>query len=106
MARTPDTIDARPLTWLAGREDAQDAVVEALFRACFAEGRDIGGPAVLADLAADPGLDRAAVRAMLAGDEGAIEVAEEEAAARRLDLQGVPIFVPDGRPLFSGAQAP
>lgn len=108
MARTPNTVDAHRLVWLAGREggDAQDAVVEGLFRAYFTEGRDIGDPTVLADIGAAAGLDRPVVSAMLEGGEGAAEVAAEEAAARRLGLQGVPTFVLDGRPLFSGAQAP
>jgi predicted DsbA family dithiol-disulfide isomerase len=42
MARTPNTFQAHRLIWLAGEEGVQDAVVEALFRAYFTEGRDVG----------------------------------------------------------------
>ena len=106
MARTPNTFDAHRLVWLAGREGTQDAVVDGLFAAYFVEGRDIGEPGVLADVGAAAGLDRARVLAMLAGEEGAAEVAAEERAARRLGVEAVPTFLLDGRPLVAGAQEP
>ena len=106
MKRTPNTFDAHRLIWLAGQLDAQDAMVETLFRAYFSEGRNIGDANVLAELAADAGLDRARAEALLAGAEGSAEVAAEEEVAMRAGLSGVPTFVLDGRVLFSGAQSP
>ena len=106
MKRTPNTFDAHRLIWLAGQLDAQDAMVETLFRAYFSEGRNIGDANVLAELAADAGLDRARAEALLAGTEGSAEVAAEEEVAMRAGLSGVPTFVLDGRVLFSGAQSP
>ena len=103
MRRTPNTFDAHRLIWLAGREGAQDAVVEALFSAYFVEGRDIGDRAVLADIAVRAGVDKAGAEAFLAGDEGAPEVSAEEIAARRRGLNGVPSFIVNGQPAFSGA---
>src|SRR5579871_4952132 len=41
IERTPNTLDAHRLIWLADKEGIQDAVVEALFRAYFRDGRDI-----------------------------------------------------------------
>ena len=41
IERTPNTIDAHRLIWLADQQGLQDAIVEALFRAYFMEGRDI-----------------------------------------------------------------
>src|ERR1700732_3554952 len=41
IERTPNTLDAHRLIWLAEKEGVQNAVVEALFRAYFTEGRDI-----------------------------------------------------------------
>ena len=41
MERTPNTVDAHRLIWLAGQHGCQDAIVEALFRAYFTVGRDI-----------------------------------------------------------------
>lgn len=104
MARTPNTFDAHRLIWLAERERVQDALVEALLRAYFVEGRDIGDAAVLAELAAGAGISRERATALLAGDEGATEVRAAEAAARRQGVSGVPTFVVNGRPAFSGAR--
>jgi predicted DsbA family dithiol-disulfide isomerase len=39
---TPNTFDAHRLIWLAQRHDKQDAVVEALFKAYFMDGVDVG----------------------------------------------------------------
>ena len=106
MKRTPNTFDAHRLIWLAGQLGRQDAMVETLFRAYFSEGRDIGNVDVLAALAAEAGIERVRVQAMLAGTEGSAEVAADEEVAMRAQLSGVPTFVLDGHMLFSGAQSP
>jgi predicted DsbA family dithiol-disulfide isomerase len=103
MTRTPNTLQAHRLIWFAGRAGRQNAVVDALFRAYFTEGRDIGDPEILADEAAGCGLDRAAAAAFLAGDEGRAEVLGEDRAARGAGLQGVPTFALERHVLFSGA---
>jgi predicted DsbA family dithiol-disulfide isomerase len=103
MRRTPNTVDAHRVIWLAEREGVQDAVVEALFRGFFTEGADIGDAATLIEIAAGAGLNRAAVTAMLSGDEGRAEVLDEDAMARRSGLDGVPTFTMAGHVLFSGA---
>ena len=74
-----------------------------LFEDYFVEGRDIGDDSVLADAAAAVGMDRAIAKAYLAGNAGRAEVEQENAAARRAGLQGVPAFVVRNRVLFSGA---
>ena len=104
IKRTPNTFNAHRLIWLAEQEGVQDAVVEGLFSAYFVEGRDVGDKEVLADLAAAAGIDRARASVFLAGTEGADEVAEAEAASKRSGINGVPTFVINGRPAFSGAQ--
>src|SRR5216684_690697 len=103
MERTPNTVDAHRLIWLAGQQGKQDVVVEGLFAAYFNEGRDVGDPAVLADVGASAGLDRAMILAMLASDEGQAEVQSELQRAVSLRVSGVPTVLVDGVPLFSGA---
>jgi len=103
MARTPNTFNAHRLIWLAGREGKQDELVEALFRAYFTEGRDIGDLPVLADIAAETGLTRERASDFLRSDQGLAEVTEEEAQARRLGISGVPTILVGGVPVFSGA---
>ena len=103
MRRTPNTVDAHRVIRLADDAGVQDQVVEALFRAYFVEGQDLSDHAVLAEAASSAGMDRVAVRRDLAGEAGRPEVLEEDAAARRAGLSGVPTFALDGHVLFSGA---
>jgi predicted DsbA family dithiol-disulfide isomerase len=104
VTRTPNTFDAHRLIGRAGHLGIQDRLQEALFRAYFTDGRDVGEAGVLADLAVECGMDRAEVLAFLSGNEGAAEVRAEEAAAHRAGVTGVPAFFANGRPLFAGAQ--
>ena len=103
MLRTPNTLDAHRLIWLAGREGVQDALVEALFVAYFTQGRDVGNRDVLADCAAEGGMDRAQVADFLAGDTAAKEMLAADRAAREAGVSGVPSFFLDGYGLYSGA---
>ena len=103
MERTPNTVDAHRLIWLAGQQGKQDVVVEGLFSAYFNEGRDVGDPNVLADVGASAGLNRATVLAMLASDEGQAQVRSELQRAVNLRVSGVPTVLVDGVPFFSGA---
>jgi predicted DsbA family dithiol-disulfide isomerase len=102
MKRTPNTVDAHRLIRLAGAQGSpvQNAVVEALFTAYFQQGRDIGDPAVLAEIAREAGLDASAY---LASGEGEAEVLQEDMGFRRAGLSGVPTFALEGHVLFSGA---
>ena len=103
MLRTPNTLDAHRLIWLAGKEGVQDAVMEAVFAAYFTQGRDIGEAAVLADCAAEAGMDRSAVAEFLKGDVAAQEMLAADRAAREAGVNGVPSFFLDGYGMFSGA---
>jgi predicted DsbA family dithiol-disulfide isomerase len=104
IARTPNTLDAHRLLWLAWREGPQDALAEALFRAYFCEGLDVGDHAVLATVAVKAGLDSGRVARLLGGEEGVAEVLAEEGQARRLGIDAVPAFLLAGGPVLSGAQ--
>ena len=106
MARTPNTLDAHRVIWLAGEQGLQDAVVEALFLAYFTDGRDLSGRATLAEIAARAGLDRAEVEEMLVDHKGLDVVRAGEEQARRLGVSGVPFFVVNGKVALSGAQPP
>ncbi len=103
MRRTPNTIAAHRLIWLAGEEGVQDAVVDGLFRGYFSEGKDIGDAAVLGEIGAAAGLAAERVAAMLASDEGLEIVTARDAMARSAGINGVPSFVMLNHVLFSGA---
>jgi predicted DsbA family dithiol-disulfide isomerase len=106
IMRTPNTLDAHRLIWLAEQEGAQDAVVEALFRAYFTKGQDISRTAVLLDVVVEAVLDRGRAEAVLNSDESlaAIRVGQEQ--ARRTGVQGVPLFIVNGTLHLSGAREP
>jgi predicted DsbA family dithiol-disulfide isomerase len=106
MARTPNTLDAHRIIWLAGERGAQDAVVEALFLAYFTDGRDLSDRATLAEVAAGAGLDRDEAVELLEGDKGLDVVRAGEEQARRIGVSGVPFFVVNGKVALSGAQPP
>jgi predicted DsbA family dithiol-disulfide isomerase len=106
MKRTPNTLDAHRLLWLAGRLGVQDAVAESLFRGYFSEGADIGDRATLVALAAEGGIPGAEAERLLAGDEGRAEMLAEEGRYKSLGVSGVPAFFIGGEPAFSGAVEP
>jgi predicted DsbA family dithiol-disulfide isomerase len=106
IERTPNTLDAHRLTWLAERKGVQGAVVEALFRAYFTEGRDISSHETLLDVVAEAGLDRQKAEALLNGDDGLEAMKEADTLARRFRVEGVAFFIVNGTLTLSGAQLP
>ncbi|MGE0417880.1 MAG: DsbA family oxidoreductase [Acetobacteraceae bacterium] len=103
MTRTPNTIDAHRLIWFAGQKGVQDAAMEAVFKAYFTQGRDIGDHGVLTDCAVEAGLDAQEVTTFLAGDLADREMRAADQAAREAGVNGVPSFFLDGYGMFSGA---
>lgn len=101
----PNTRDAHRLVLLAQQAGVGRQMAEALFAANFTGGRDLGKTGVLADIAAQVGLDRDRVARFLGGDELGRQVDESQAEAASLGITGVPFFVIDGRYAFSGAQS-
>lgn len=100
------TLPAHRLLWLAGRENVQPAVAEALFRAHFVHGRNLAEPQTLIEAAAAGGIDAAQVTALLAGDEGLEEIQAQLAHAQAMGIQSVPTFVINDQYAIQGAQAP
>jgi predicted DsbA family dithiol-disulfide isomerase len=106
MQRTPNTLDAHRINWLADQQGIQDAVVESLFVAYFTEGRDISDRPTLIDVVADAGLDRQRVESVLDSDEGLNEIKAANEQAQRFRVDGVPFFILNGEIKLSGAQPP
>jgi len=104
IQRTPNTLDAHRLIWLAQREGLQDDVVEALFRGYFLEGRDVGDRGTLIEIGASNGLRSTMVEHVLESEQGVAAVRQEEAKAWQMGIHGVPHFVVNGRYSIPGAQ--
>ena len=106
IERTPNTLDAHRVIWLADQHGCQDAVAEALFRAYFTEGRDIGHHETLRDVIAEAGLERSRAEAVLNRNEGIEAIREGEELSRRHRVDGVPFFIVNGHFTLAGAQEP
>ena len=92
VRRYPSTVHAHALV---RRTKDPRVLANALFEAYFLQGRDIGSPEVLAELAGGS----AAV------EESELEVVRQEAReASQEGITGVPFFVFDGKIAVSGAQ--
>jgi len=104
IERTPNSVDAHRLIWLAEQEGVQNAVVEALFLAYFREGRDISNRQTLIDVVVEAGLDRKKADLLLVGTDGLQAIKEAEVKNRELGVDGVPFFVVNDKITLSGAQ--
>ena len=102
--RHTNTRKAHELIHYAKAHGIHVEMKERLLRAYFVDGRHIGRPEDLADLAAETGLDRDDVlRALLDGEfAGAVDADQRRAA--EYGIQAVPFYVVDGRYGLSGAQ--
>lgn len=104
IARAANTTDAHRLLLFAETRGRTAGLVEALFRAYFTEGRDIGDPDTLVEIAETEGLDARKVRAFLDSDLGRAEVRAAQEAAEQMGISGVPFYIIDRRYALSGAQ--
>jgi predicted DsbA family dithiol-disulfide isomerase len=99
-----NTVLAHEVLHFAKARGRQAELKERLFEAYFVEGRHVGRADVLADLAADVGLDRAGAAAALADHRYLADVKADMAQAVAYGITGVPFYVVDGRYGVSGAQ--
>lgn len=106
ITRMPNTNAAHRLIRWAHGQGRQAQTVEALFAAYFTQGRDVGDPIVLSELAGAAGLDPMRVLDALSRDLDRDAVTAETASARREGVVSVPFIVFDGRLSVMGAQPP
>ena len=99
-----NTFDIHRVLHLGRAQGFQRVLLDAIYRAYFAEAQPVFDPDTLATVAATAGLDPADVQQTLAGDDFADEVRGDERQARELQISGVPFFVFGGRLGISGAQ--
>ena len=111
ITAVPDTLHAHRLVLLASGEGRQAAVIDALFRAYFEQGRDIGDLQELASLGAAQGLSTAALEdfarvrsgpATGSTDLVSDTVVAEELRLRALGVQNVPNLLLNGHVLVPG----
>lgn len=106
IERTPNTVDAHRLIGLAETQNCQDAVVEALFRAYFVDGRDISNRQTLVDVVVEAGLERRSAEALLDSQSGMEAIRAAQTLAQQLGVDGVPFFIINHQIALAGAQEP
>lgn len=93
ITRTPSTMRAHRLTWLAGQSGIdQTRLARRLFTAYFTDALDISDPDVLRAIAAETGFTPDQAASILEGTAGAAEVRALTDEAYRRGIQGVPMF--------------
>jgi predicted DsbA family dithiol-disulfide isomerase len=106
IARSPNTLDSHRLIRWSATAGVQNDVVERLFEAYFEEGRDIGNPDVLVEIASEAGMDSATVADLLENGADRSLIENEDALAHRLGISGVPTFIFQNKYAISGAYDP
>lgn len=98
----PDTLPAHRLTALAVDEGLHQPVADAIFRAYFEQGVDIGDVAALAAIGRASGLSAGLLAAFENGTGAAGVVEAEEHRLRLLGVSNVPNLLLNGRVLVPG----
>ena len=104
--RMHNTFNLHQLLYWAGQQGQKPMhdLKQALFSAHFTDGRNISDNTVLADIAAEVGLDRDEALAVLEEQRFAKEVRAEERHWQQQGIQSVPAMIFNERHLVSGAQ--
>jgi predicted DsbA family dithiol-disulfide isomerase len=98
LAMDVDSLDAQVVSYHLTETHPYEtwlAFDEAVFEALWRDGRDVGDPAVLRDVAAGAGVDGDVVRTALADGSTREALTERFRAARRRGVTGVPTFAYD-----------
>lgn len=101
----PNTLASHTVIKCAPEAEATKAV-DALYKAYFEDGKDIGDTEVLVAIAEELGMNGEEVRKAIETDAKQAEIAEDIAYARELQITGVPFFVIDNKLALSGAHPP
>ncbi|WP_054704524.1 DsbA family oxidoreductase [Bacillus sp. JCM 19041] len=99
-----NTMDAHRLSHYAKEQGKMGEVMELLLKAHFTEGKHVGKPETLKEIAASAKLDEEAVAALLENDAYKDQVERDQQEGSQIGVQGVPFFVFNRKYAVSGAQ--
>lgn len=106
ISRQPNTLDAHRLIHWADALGKSAEMKQRLMDLYFTEGGDLTDKAVLAQAAADVGLDRDEIVQWLNSDKDVALITRQAEAARSAGIEGVPTFIFGNMLAASGAQPP
>lgn len=102
--RMHNTFNVHQLLHWANQQERTHDLKQALFAAHFTHGRNLSDDSVLADVAAEIGLDRSEAVAVLEDQRFAAVVRAAEKVWLDEGIQGVPAMIFNNRHLITGAQ--
>jgi predicted DsbA family dithiol-disulfide isomerase len=102
--RMHNTFNVHQLLHWANQQERTHDLKQALFTAHFTHGRNLSDDSVLADVAAEIGLDRSEALAVLEDQRFAADVRAAEKVWLDEGIQGVPAMIFNNRHLITGAQ--
>lgn len=101
-----NTFDAHRISQYAKEEGKMNQLAERILKGYFIESLDISNHDVLLGLAKEVGLDSKKVSEVLNSDKYSEYVRNDESAAAKIGVRGVPYFVINDKYAVSGAQPP
>ena len=104
--RIPNTFNAHRLLWKAKKESLQTELSEALFKAYFTDGRDVGSIEVLSDIGEEVGMKKSEIKQFLYSKEGGQETADEEMNFIEKSIGAVPTYFINNKYIIQGGQEP
>ena len=106
ISRQPNTTDCHRLIFWAGEKGNSARMKQHLMDLYFTQGADLTDKAVLAQAAAECGLDHDDIAKRLDTDKDVDLVTQAAQKAKEAGIDGVPCFIFGGVLAVSGAQAP
>lgn len=101
-----NSLNAHRLIQFAKTKGLGNEIEEVLFKAHFTEKKNIDDLETLVNIGVSIGLDEKETKEMLASDDFAYEVKQDEMQAKNIGVTGVPFFVFNNKYAVSGAQTP
>jgi predicted DsbA family dithiol-disulfide isomerase len=103
IARQPNTVVAHSLIAVAEAGEAQDRMVETLFKAYFLEGKDLTDAIQLMEVAVTAGMTPELAKQTLEDAALHTQTLDSDKAAREMGITGVPFFIFNRKVGLSGA---
>ena len=104
MDLTPNSFNSHRLLALAYKQNIQESVLNSLFESYFINGKDIGDPNILLEIAVKHKIDAEEFKNYLSNQENIEPLANEEIQARKMGINSVPTFIINKQIVISGAQ--
>ena len=101
---TPNSFNSHRLLALAYKQNIQESVLNSLFESYFINGKDIGDPNILLEIAIKHKIDAAEFKNYLSDQENIEPLANEEIQARKMGINSVPTFIINKQIVINGAQ--